>query len=99
MKSKTLTNWVILLVTASLILAACAPVASPVAPQPPQTIVQTVEVVKTQVVEVTPTPGLNPEAVIADVEPNAEITLWTFWLSPTFDQFIKDSIDSFPVSL
>jgi putative chitobiose transport system substrate-binding protein len=35
------------------------------------------------------------EAVIKDVEPNAEIGLWTFWLSPTFDQYIKDTIARF----
>jgi putative chitobiose transport system substrate-binding protein len=50
---------------------------------------QTVEVV------VTPTPLPNPEAVIAGVEPNAEITIWTFWLSPTFDDYIKATIARF----
>jgi putative chitobiose transport system substrate-binding protein len=35
------------------------------------------------------------EAVIKDVEPDAEIGLWTFWLSPTFDQYIKDTIARF----
>jgi putative chitobiose transport system substrate-binding protein len=60
-------------------------------PQTPQTIVQTV----VSVVEVTPTPGPNPEAVIPNVEPNAEIGFWTFWLSPTFDQYIKDTIARF----
>ena len=50
---------------------------------------QTVEVV------VTPTPLPNPEAVIVGVEPNAEITIWTFWLSPTFDDYIKATIARF----
>jgi putative chitobiose transport system substrate-binding protein len=93
-----------LLLLASLILAACAPAT-------PQTTIQTVEVekrvVETQiiietsvvevekVVEVTPTPGPHPEAVIQGVEPDAEITLWTFWLSPTFDDFIKNTIARF----
>ena len=93
-----------LLMLVSLILAACAQ-ATPV------TTIQTVEVekpvVQTQVVretsvvevekvvEVTPTPGPNPEAVIQGVEPNAEITLWTFWLSPTFDDFIQSTIARF----
>ncbi len=43
----------------------------------------------------TPTPGPNPEAVIQGVEPNAEIGFWTFYLSPTFDQYIKDTIARF----
>jgi ABC-type glycerol-3-phosphate transport system substrate-binding protein len=60
-------------------------------PQTPQTIVKTVV---SQVV-VTPTPGPNPEAVIPNVEPNATITFWTFWLSPTFDDYIKNTIARF----
>ena len=35
------------------------------------------------------------EAVIPNVEANAEITFWTFYLSPTFDQYIKDTITRF----
>ena len=35
------------------------------------------------------------EAIIKGVEPNAEITFWTFYLSPTFDQYIKDTIARF----
>jgi putative chitobiose transport system substrate-binding protein len=35
------------------------------------------------------------EAVIQNVEPNAEIGLWTFWLSPTFDDYIKETIARF----
>ena len=35
------------------------------------------------------------EAVIPSVEPNAEIGFWTFYLSPTFDQYIKDTIARF----
>ena len=35
------------------------------------------------------------EAVIQGVEPNAEISFWTFYLSPTFDQYIKDTIARF----
>jgi putative chitobiose transport system substrate-binding protein len=35
------------------------------------------------------------EAVIQNVEANAEIGLWTFFLSPTFDQYIKDTITRF----
>jgi len=35
------------------------------------------------------------EAVIQNVEPNAQITFWTFYLSPTFDNYIKATIDRF----
>ena len=35
------------------------------------------------------------EAVIQNVEPNAEIGFWTFYLSPTFDHWIKDTIARF----
>jgi ABC-type glycerol-3-phosphate transport system substrate-binding protein len=35
------------------------------------------------------------EAVIPNVEPGAEITFWTFYLSPTFDNYIKETIARF----
>ena len=35
------------------------------------------------------------EAVIPNIEANAEISMWTFWLSPTFDTWIKDGITRF----
>ena len=35
------------------------------------------------------------EAVIPNVEQGATITFWTFYLSPTFDQYIKDTIARF----
>ena len=95
-------------VLVSFVLTACAPVATPPAqPQSPETIKETVVVEKTTVVEVekvvekevevlvTPTPGPNPEKVFDNVEPNAELTLWTFWLSPTFDDYINDTIARF----
>ena len=40
-------------------------------------------------------PADPAEAVISNVESGAEIGLWTFWLSPTFDQYIKDTIARF----
>lgn len=91
----------------SVLLAACGTPVTPtpqviIQTQPAQVVIQTQPaqvVVQTKVVEVpvsvTPTPGPNPEAVIPGVEANAQITLWTFWLSPTFDQYIKDTIASF----
>jgi len=99
------TKLLILLVLASILISGCAtattqaPVVSQIPPTP-QTIILTgvpqvtVEKVIEQVM-VTPTPGPNPEAVIPNVEPNATITFWTFWLSPTFDDYIKNTIARF----
>jgi len=78
------------LVLVSITLAACGP--APTAPAP-EVVEKTV--VQTQIVEVTPMPGPNPEAVIQNVEDGAEITIWTFWLSPTFDDYIKSTIARF----
>ncbi|MCC7162159.1 MAG: sugar ABC transporter substrate-binding protein [Anaerolineae bacterium] len=61
----------------------------------PQTVVVPQTVVAEQTVVVQPTAAPNPEAVIKDVEPNAEVSLWTFWLSPTFDDYIKSTIARF----
>ena len=88
------TKLFVLLVLVSIVLSACGQ-ASTV--PTPQVIEKTVEktVVQTQIVEVTPMPAPNPEAVIQGVEPGAEITFWTFWLSPTFDDYIKSTIARF----
>jgi len=53
--------------------------------------------VATPAASVAPTPlPVDPaEAVIPNVEQGASITFWTFYLSPTFDQYIKDTIDRF----
>jgi putative chitobiose transport system substrate-binding protein len=91
------------LVIVALLVAACGPTAAPatvVVTKEVQTVVtKEVQTVVTKEVEkqvvVTPTPGPNPEAVIPNVEPNAEISFWTFYLSPTFDQYIKDTIARF----
>jgi putative chitobiose transport system substrate-binding protein len=90
------TKLFVLLVLVSVIFSACAPApTATVVPATPQKVVETVvQTVVSQVV-VTTTPGPNPEAVIQGVEPNATITFWTFWLSPTFDQYIKDTIARF----
>ena len=99
------TKLTILLMLVSILITGCAtattqaPVATQIPPTP-QTIILTgvpqvtVEKVIEQVM-VTPTPGPNPEAVIQGVEPDAVIGFWTFWLSPTFDQYIKDTIARF----
>ncbi len=90
--NKKLFALVSILVMASLTLSACGTAPTP-APATPEVIEKTV--IQTQIVEVTPQPAPNPEAVIQNVEDNAEITLWTFWLSPTFDEYIKSTIARF----
>lgn len=95
----------VLLMVVSILLSACA---TPTPLTIVQTRVVEKPVVQTQIVEVlstavtitkeimvTPTPGPNPEAVIPNVEPNAEISFWTYWLSPTFDDYIKGTIARF----
>lgn len=104
MKSKPITIIIALVIAASLLLGACAPATpAPGAQATSEPLRETVVVKETQIVEqtqvvevmVTPTPGPHPEAVIEGVEPNAEITLWTFWLSPTFDEYIQNTIARF----
>jgi ABC-type glycerol-3-phosphate transport system substrate-binding protein len=87
------TKLFVFLMLVSLVLGACAPAAAPT----PEVIEKVVEkpVVQTQIVEVTPMPGPHPERVIEGVEDGAEITLWTFWLSPTFDEYIQSTIARF----
>jgi len=46
-------------------------------------------------VAATPLPADSAEAVIPNVEQGAEIGFWTFYLSPTFDTYIKDTIARF----
>ena len=83
------TKLLAILALLGILLAACGPAATAT----PQVVQQ--QVIQTQIVEVTPTPGPNPEAVIQNVEPNATITFWTYYLSPTFDDYIKSTIARF----
>ena len=92
------TKLFVMLIIASILLSACGTPATPtVAPATDVPVVPTPITIIKEVV-VTPTPGPNPEAVIPNVEPNAEITVWTFWLSPTFDNWIHDTIARFQVA-
>jgi putative chitobiose transport system substrate-binding protein len=45
-----------------------------------------------------PLAGDPAEAGITGVEPGASITFWTYYLSPAFDQYIKDTIDRFKLT-
>ena len=77
----------------AIVLAACGSAATPEAATQAPPVIQTVVV--TQEVAVTPTAGPNPEAVIPNVEQGATLSFWTFWLSPTFDDYIKGTIARF----
>ena len=82
-------------------LAACSsatPTASPAASAEPTTAPASAESTAPESAAPASPVALAPdpaEAVIPNVEQGAEITLWTFWLSPTFDQYIKDTIARF----
>jgi putative chitobiose transport system substrate-binding protein len=88
----------------ALLIGACSPAASPsptLNPVSPPASAESSTApsaeASTPAESASPTPlAADPaEAVIPNVEPNAEITFWTFYLSPTFDQYIKDTIARF----
>lgn len=89
-----------LLLGAALAATACntaTPSASAPASDPATTAPTTAPSASTPA-ESSPPAVLAPdpaEAVIPNVEQGAEITLWTFWLSPTFDDYIKATIARF----
>jgi len=86
----------------ALLVGACASSASPspsasTAPATSASAAASSEASASAPASVAPTalPVDPAEAVITGVEPNAEITFWTFYLSPTFDGYIKDTIARF----
>ena len=92
-----------LLMTAVFIAAACGNTATPSnapasQPGPSATAAGSTEPSASAPAESAAPSPLAPdpaEAVIPNVEQGAEITLWTFWLSPTFDDYIKATIARF----
>jgi putative chitobiose transport system substrate-binding protein len=91
-----------LLILVSFLLGACAtPTPVEVFTTVEVETIKTVEVQVEKTVEVeveklvTPTPGPDPEALFTNVEPGAEITVWTFWLSPDFDDYVQSTIARF----
>jgi putative chitobiose transport system substrate-binding protein len=86
----------------ALLVGACASSASPSASSPAATATPAASTSGSAAsasapASVAPSP-LAPdpaEAVITGVEANAEIGFWTFYLSPTFDGYIKDTIARF----
>ena len=86
----------------ALLVGACASSASPspsasTAPATSASAAASSEASASAPASVAPTalPVDPAEAVITGVEANAEITFWTFYLSPTFDGYIKDTIARF----
>jgi putative chitobiose transport system substrate-binding protein len=88
-----------LVVATLLAVAACGPAASPSPPAgsapPPGS--PSASPGESPAESTSPSPlAVDPaEAVIANVEQGAQITFWTFYLSPTFDQYIQDTIERF----
>jgi ABC-type glycerol-3-phosphate transport system substrate-binding protein len=74
----------------TLLLAACG--AGPGANSPSSTATSSAPAASDSVA---PSASTNPEALIPNVEANAQLTFWTFYLSPTFDDYIKDTIARF----
>ena len=89
-----------LLLGAMLVISACAgqtPSSAP-ASQAPEPSTQPSESASAAPSESAAPSALAPdpaEAVIQGIEPGASITVWTFWLSPTFDTWIGDTISRF----
>ncbi|MGH2456254.1 MAG: ABC transporter substrate-binding protein [Candidatus Limnocylindria bacterium] len=74
-----------ILVVAALLIAACT---SPGATTSPSSAASSAASASADA-------STNPEAVIDGVEEGAEITFWTFFLSPTFDEYIEGTIARF----
>ncbi|MGZ9277412.1 MAG: ABC transporter substrate-binding protein, partial [Candidatus Limnocylindrales bacterium] len=91
-----------LLLSAVFVAAACGNTATPSSPAsqpaPSATAAGSTEPSASAPAESAAPSPLAPdpaEAVIPNVEQGAEVTLWTFWLSPTFDDYIKATIARF----
>jgi ABC-type glycerol-3-phosphate transport system substrate-binding protein len=89
-----------LVLGAILIVSACqsaTPSSAPASQAPQSAAPSTSAEPSTAVESAAPTAlAADPaEAVIKNIEPGASIAMWTFWLSPTFDKWIGDTIDRF----
>ncbi|HET9457422.1 MAG TPA: extracellular solute-binding protein, partial [Candidatus Limnocylindrales bacterium] len=84
------TRWLGVALVAMLVAGACSSGAAPSASAPASP-----SAAPTAAASPTEAPSMNPEAVIPNVEDGAEITFWTFYLSPTFDDYIQATIDRF----
>lgn len=84
------TRWLAAALVAMLAAGACTSGAAPSASAPASP-----SSAPTTAASPSEAPSTNPEAVIPNVEDGAEITFWTFYLSPTFDDYIKATIERF----
>ncbi|MFL5769477.1 MAG: ABC transporter substrate-binding protein [Chloroflexota bacterium] len=73
-------------------VGACSTAASPSASAPASVAAPSVAASAAASASAAPSAG---EAVIPNVEDGAEIGFWTFYLSPTFDPYIKSTIERF----
>ena len=88
-----------LLVAALLAISACSQSTATQAPasQAPAPSTEASTAPSTPAESAAPSPlAADPaEAVITNIEPGAEVSIWTFWLSTTFDAWIADTISRF----
>jgi putative chitobiose transport system substrate-binding protein len=92
-----------LALASSLLFVACASTAAPSAsfttntqtPASPTAAASGASVAPPASTAPTPLPVDPAEAIIKGVESGAEITFWTFYLSPTFDNYLKETIARF----
>ena len=88
-----------LLLGAMLVISACAgttPSAAPsAATAAPTTDASASASAPAESASPSPLAADPAEAVIQNIEPNAEVSIWTFWLSTTFDPWIADTISRF----
>ena len=93
----------ILALATTLLFVACNASASPSPTSAPSTAAATPTAAASTDASVAPPASVAPsplavdpaEAIISGVESGAEITFWTFYLSPTFDDYIKETIARF----
>jgi len=88
-----------LLMAALFVISACSgtPASQGPASQAPAQSAEPSTAASEAPASVAPTPlAVDPaEAVIPNIEANAEIGVWTFWLSPTFDDYLKATFTRF----
>jgi putative chitobiose transport system substrate-binding protein len=79
----------------AVLAVACSATTSP-SPSPAQSVAATAATsAAAPSASAAPLAADPAEAVIQNIEPNAQITFWTFFLSPTFDNYIKATIARF----
>ena len=93
-------TYLTLLMAALFVISACTgqtPTSQAPASQAPAPSAEGSTAPSTPAESAAPSPlAVDPaEAVITNIEANAEIGVWTFWLSPTFDDYLKATFARF----